>query len=84
MVIIKDSLSAVHNSTAAELTDENYIITLNLIKDRYDNNRIIVYSHTKEIFESPKMTKEYHQQMKALIDGAAKHLGLENRREAEL
>lgn len=60
--------------SSLELTDANYDIALQLIKDRYDNSRIIVYSHIKEIFEMPVMNKENYRQLKSLIDGTNKHL----------
>jgi len=57
-----------------EISDVNYEVAWTLLKQRYDNKRVIVQNHIKAIMELPSMTKENHSDLRKIADGAAKHL----------
>lgn len=45
-----------------------------MLKECYDNKRVIVRNHIKAIMELPCMTKENYFELRQIADGAAKHL----------
>lgn len=57
-----------------ELSDANYEIAWKILKERYDNKRVIVQSHIKAIIELPTMTKENAAELRQIADGAARHV----------
>lgn len=57
-----------------EISDANYEVAWTLLKQRYDNKRIIVQNHIKAIMELPSMIKENSVELRQIADGAAKHL----------
>lgn len=58
-----------------EASDTNYPIAWEILKNRYDNKRVIVNTHIKAIFDLPSLSKESPQQLRKLSDDLAKHLG---------
>ena len=58
---------------ALELTDSNYEVAWSLLRARYDNTRVIVYTHLRAIMELPSMSKETLAELRQ-IAGVAKHL----------
>ncbi|XP_029055099.2 uncharacterized protein LOC114882378 [Osmia bicornis bicornis] len=57
-----------------EITDENYAVARELLRERYDNVRHIVNAHITAIFELPSMTRENARELRHIADGAAKHV----------
>ncbi|KYQ53944.1 hypothetical protein ALC60_05723 [Trachymyrmex zeteki] len=53
---------------------ENYEIAWNLLKERYNNERIIIQNHVRALFELQPATKESSVSLSALIDTALKHI----------
>lgn len=47
-------------------TDGNYKIAWDLLKNRYDNRKIIINSHLKEIMEIPSVNRDSHIQLRSL------------------
>lgn len=71
-------LSALKNDSiqvvqSLEISDHNFDIAWQLLKDRYENKRVIVQNHIKGIFELPVMSKENHGILRKIIDGFSKH-----------
>ncbi|XP_011884078.1 PREDICTED: uncharacterized protein LOC105571220 [Vollenhovia emeryi] len=57
-----------------EISDANYEVAWKLLKERYDNKRVIVHTHVKAIMELPSMHKENATELRQIADGASKHL----------
>ncbi|XP_036148006.1 uncharacterized protein LOC118647346 [Monomorium pharaonis] len=60
--------------SALEISDLNYEIAWAMLKERYDNKRVIVHAHVKAIMELPSMTKENASELRQIADGASKHV----------
>jgi len=45
-----------------------------ILRDRYDNKRVIVQTHVKAILDLPAMAKENSIDPRRISDGTAKHL----------
>ncbi|XP_024869616.1 uncharacterized protein LOC112453228 [Temnothorax curvispinosus] len=56
------------------MSDRNYEIAWNLLRERYDNKRVIVHTHIKAITELPSMNKENACELRQIADGASKHI----------
>jgi len=54
--------------SALEISGANYEVAWNLLKERYDNKRIIVHSHVKAIMDLPSMTKENAVELRQIAD----------------
>lgn len=59
-----------------EISDVNYQIAWNSLKDRYDKKQIIINAHIKSIMELPSMPKENVAQLRQVADGVAKHINM--------
>ncbi|XP_071577848.1 uncharacterized protein [Temnothorax nylanderi] len=57
-----------------EISDLNYNVAWRLLKERYDNKRVIVHTHVKAIMELPSMTKENAVELRQIANGATKHI----------
>ena len=57
-----------------ELTDENYTVALPLLKDRYDNKRVIIQTHVRDLMDLPTIGKESASELRKLIDTMNTHL----------
>lgn len=55
-------------------SDLNYEIAWTLLKERYDNKRVIVHTYVKTIMELPSMNKENVSELRQIADGASKHI----------
>ncbi|XP_043479886.1 uncharacterized protein LOC122509722 [Leptopilina heterotoma] len=55
-----------------ETSSDNYTVAWNLLKDRYDNKRVIIENHTRAIIQAPVTSKEFS--IRALLDHIQKHL----------
>lgn len=60
--------------SSLEISDANYDVAWTLLKERYDNKRVIVQNHIKAILELPSMAKENYNELRQIADGATKHL----------
>ncbi|XP_018376530.1 PREDICTED: uncharacterized protein LOC108769819 [Trachymyrmex cornetzi] len=60
--------------SSLEISDLNYEVAWKLLKDRYDNKRVIVHTHIKAIMELPSLTKENSIELRQVADGASKHI----------
>jgi len=60
--------------SSLEISGVNYEIAWRMLKERYDNKRVIVHSHVKAIMELPSMHKENVTEMRQIADGASKHI----------
>lgn len=69
---LKDEASKVIDSL--ETTSANYTIALDLLKERYDNRRIIIQSHIKTLMELPSSSKESSVNIRNLLDNMQVHL----------
>jgi len=45
-----------------------------MLKNRYDDKRLIIQKRVKAIFELPHISKENHTKLRQLVDGVLKHL----------
>lgn len=57
-----------------ELSEQNYRVAWNLLKQWYDNKRAIVQIHLRALFELPNLIRENAIELLKLSDGAAKHI----------
>ncbi|KYN02977.1 hypothetical protein ALC62_06182 [Cyphomyrmex costatus] len=57
-----------------EISDANYEVAWTCLKDRYDNERVVVQNHIKAIMELPSLSKENLLELRQVADGATKHL----------
>lgn len=60
--------------SALEISDANYKVAWRMLKERYDNKRVIVHTHVKAIIELPSMQKENATELRQIADGAFKHI----------
>lgn len=60
--------------SSLEISEENYAVAWNLLKERYDNKRIVVQNHVEAIAELPIMNKESASGLRQIVDGAARHI----------
>lgn len=57
-----------------ETTAANYQAAWNLLKERYDNKRLIIYNHVKALFDMQSLNKESHIGLRQILDSVNKHL----------
>ncbi|XP_029169288.1 uncharacterized protein LOC114939210 [Nylanderia fulva] len=57
-----------------EISNNNYDLAWNILKERYNNKRVIVQTHIKAIFDLMAITKESASGIRQLADGAAAHV----------
>ncbi|XP_011687034.1 PREDICTED: uncharacterized protein LOC105449476 [Wasmannia auropunctata] len=57
-----------------EISTVNYAEAWQMLKNRYDDKRLIIQKHVKTIFELPSLSKENHLKLRQLVDGDLKHL----------
>lgn len=60
--------------SSLEISERNYDLAWNLIKERYDNKRIIVQAHIKAILETTVMSKENADELRQISDGVSRHI----------
>ena len=56
-----------------EVSNDNFDVAWQLLKERYENKRVIVHSHIKGIVELPVLSKENHTMLRKMIDTFLKH-----------
>ncbi|XP_071643023.1 uncharacterized protein [Temnothorax longispinosus] len=57
-----------------EISELNYKVAWNLLKERYENRRVIVNTHIKAIMDLPTMAKENSCELRKIADEAIKHI----------
>nr|XP_022914618.1 uncharacterized protein LOC111425084 [Onthophagus taurus] len=57
-----------------ELTNFNYEVAWGLIRERYDNPRILIHNHVKALFEIEGVSGDNPQPIRSFIDDFRKHL----------
>lgn len=57
-----------------ENSSENYEIAWNILKDRFDNRRIIIQKHVKVLFEIPLINRESVNGIRTIIDNLQSNL----------
>ncbi|XP_067209407.1 uncharacterized protein [Linepithema humile] len=65
---------AAQKIAALEISNVNYEVAWNLLKERYDNKRVIIQGHIKAIMDLPSMTKENLAELRQVADGASRHI----------
>jgi len=65
---------ATHVIQSLEINSDNYQEALQLLKQRYDDKRIIAQEHIKALFDLPTVTKGNHIALRQLIDHVLRHL----------
>ena len=60
--------------SSLELTGENYEVALQLLKDRYDNKRVIIQKHVRTLMDLPTLGKESAPELRKFIDSINTHL----------
>lgn len=66
-----DALNVIHS---LETSSENYEIAWQLLKDRYENKRLITIFHVKSLFNLSTIFKESYLELRNLLDLVNKHL----------
>ncbi|KMQ89917.1 pao retrotransposon peptidase [Lasius niger] len=74
IAIPKFSGDAAHVIQSLEINAENYEEALQLLKQRYDDKRIIAQEHIKALFDLPVITKGNYNALRQLIDHVLRHL----------
>lgn len=60
-------------------TSSNYHIAMRMLEERYNNEKLIIFSHLESILEHPKMQRESSTDLRKLHDTIVRHLrALEN------
>lgn len=57
-----------------EVSVDSYTTAWQLLVDRYENTKMIVFNHIKAIFEYPSLCKESHLELRKLFDNVKRHL----------
>lgn len=57
-----------------ETTDANYEIAWAILKERYENNNLIINSHIDAIFEIPSLTRESYDGIRQIHSGVEKNI----------
>lgn len=55
-----------------EISSKNYVVAWKLLKNRYDNRKVIREDHAKSLINLPSLSKEYT--VRALLDDVQKHV----------
>lgn len=77
---LKSYLEGPASSVMASVTmsASNYVIAWNLLRDRYDNKRILINEHIKCLFSIQQLNKESYSGIRNLIDTLSKNLNALN------
>lgn len=66
-----EALQVIHT---LETTDENYEIAWQLIIQRYENTKLIINTHIKELFDLSVVAKSSHVALRSFIDSIRTHV----------
>lgn len=53
---------------ALKVTNDHYPIAWNLLKERFQNDKLIINSHVQELFDLPSITKESFSMLRKMLD----------------
>lgn len=71
-----DAKQVIHS---LEFSEKNYNVAWDLLKQRYDNVRLLVQNHIRAIHEIPSLNRESSGELRKMVDTVKKHLrSLEN------
>ncbi|XP_026828429.1 uncharacterized protein LOC113562648 [Ooceraea biroi] len=59
---------------ALEISDSNYAVAWDILRQRYDNKRVIIQTHIRGIMDLPAMVKENSKELRQISDGACRHI----------
>ncbi|XP_028134068.1 uncharacterized protein LOC114329225 [Diabrotica virgifera virgifera] len=62
-----------------QLCEANYDIAWKLLKDRFEDKKILIKNHIKALFDLPTLTKESYHGLTSIRDGIEKNLNALNR-----
>ncbi|XP_046743020.1 uncharacterized protein LOC124409453 [Diprion similis] len=57
-----------------EASDENYLEAWKMLKERYDDDSLIIQKHIRALFELPVLSKENHTALRRMLDTVLKHI----------
>jgi len=60
--------------SSLELSNANYDVAWAILKERYDNKRVIIQTHVNAILDLPTMTRENPIDLRRISNGVSKHL----------
>jgi len=60
--------------SSLELSDANYDVAWAILRERYDNKRVIIQTHVNAILDLPTMTRENPIDLRRISNGVSKHL----------
>lgn len=66
--------SAARIIESIEISDQNYIVAWELLKNRYEDEKSIRKQHVQCLFEIPRVQRESAGAIRELIDHVQKHL----------
>ncbi|XP_036150741.1 uncharacterized protein LOC118648525 [Monomorium pharaonis] len=66
-----DASNVIHSLEISEL---NYDVAWRLLRERYDNKRVIIHTHIEAIMELPSMTRENLIELRRIADGVNRHI----------
>lgn len=56
-----------------EVTDSNYPVAWELLKERYQNKKFIIKNHIKQIFDLPNVNRDSVESLRFFVDNLQKH-----------
>ncbi|KAJ8980329.1 hypothetical protein NQ317_008037, partial [Molorchus minor] len=65
---------AAHLVASIEVSASNYAIAWGLLKDRFENKKLLVHNYVKTFFDAPVMARESHSELRKLYDTFTKSL----------
>lgn len=65
---------AAHVISNVEISDDNYAVAWSLLKNRYENKKVMINTHVKALFELPVLKIESHVQLRYLLNHFLKYL----------
>lgn len=57
-----------------EVSEQNYLVAVGLLKARFDNKRLIKRAHIASLFNIPALTKESYHSLRRFLDEINKHV----------
>ena len=60
--------------SSISITDQNYLIAMDMLTERYANKRSIVQAHLQKLWTQPSMKTEYGHGLRKLLETTNEHL----------
>ena len=60
--------------SSLELSDANYDVAWAILRERYNNKRVIIQTHVNAVLDLPTMTRENPIDLRRISNGISKHL----------